>query len=241
MIKILLLVFCCVLMASSAFSWAETLYDTVEVKWSNGNLKEYYTRYWFTGNENGFWPDGQYSSFYENGQLQEQGNYIRNIKNGVWIKWDAKGNRIEELNYFNGKKTGTYIKRHPECTINIYGYYKDDYKNGYWIFQQHTYDDYNPQLKIDSVLYYQNDTLLVVLEGYQGEWLHENPEFYNSDYDIWIEWKRHNGMDYLSNYLWFEIGKKTGSKKSGQWIKHSPNGEIIEINYYKNGELITIE
>jgi len=239
--KILVVVFCYSLIASSACATDEVLYDTVDVRWPNGNSKEYYTRCRHTGFEDDFHPHGQYSAFYESGPLREQGNYQWNIKTGAWMKWDENGNRSEDLNYFNGAKTGLYIEWHVDKSIKTFGYYNNNEKNGLWIHRKLGGDLNHPEMSIDSVKYYHNDTLLVVLEGNQGKWLHPSYTFYNSEYDLWIKWKRRTGANSLVNYSYFFIGKKVDGKKQGKWIKRAANGEIIEIVYYKNGSPMRID
>lgn len=239
--KFLLSIICLTLLSSSASAYFEVLYDTVEVKWPNGNIKEYYTRYWFTANEKGFQPHGLYSTYYENGQLNEQGHYQWNVKIGTWTRWDENGNRLEDIDYFDGLKSGQYVEWYADNTFKIFGYYNNDRKNGLWVYHKPAIDLNNPDLYIDSVLFYRNDTLMVALEGNQGEWRHPNPWYYNGDYDLWIEWKRHNAIDILTNYEYFYIGKKADGIKYGQWIKLAPNAEIISIDYFKDGEMVKVE
>jgi hypothetical protein len=248
---VIFLILLFVLISSTAFAWFETLYDTVEVRWGNGNLKEYYTRAWFTGNDDGFHPNGQYRSWYENGQLKENGFYRWNRKIGTWIKWDEKGNRQEEISYIDGgydsKRgdystiNGQYIEWYPNNTVKTIGHYRDDLKCGLWINKIASDDPNNPNLLIESVDYCFRDTLLVNLEGKQGEWLNDTTVFYNAAMDLWVEWKRNNYGDWLGVYTDFYVGKKIDGKKNGKWLHLDSRGEIVDINIYKDDQEVVIK
>lgn len=58
------------------------------------------------GGASGDLLNGQYSSFYKNNQLEEQGSYKRGLKNGKWTTWNQEGRIIAISKYRNGKKTG---------------------------------------------------------------------------------------------------------------------------------------
>jgi antitoxin component YwqK of YwqJK toxin-antitoxin module len=249
--SILLLFLLLFLFVSSAFCWDETKYDTVIVRWENGNLKEYYTRAWHTGNEAGFKPHGQYKSWYENGQLKENGCYRWNRKIGTWIDWDENGNRMKEVSYIDGGYdprrgeystiNGQYIEWYPDNTVKTIGYYQDGLKCGLWINKIEGDDLNNPDLLMNSVDYYYRDTLLVKLEGKQGDGLNDSPVYYNADMDQWIEWKRRNTSNWLANYLDFYVGKKIEGKKNGKWLHLDSRGEIVDINIYKDDQEVIVK
>jgi antitoxin component YwqK of YwqJK toxin-antitoxin module len=240
-----------ILISSTAFAWWETRYDTVEVRWGNGNLKEYYTRAWFTGHEDGYKPHGQYKSWYENGQLKEDGCYRWNRKIGTWIKWDENGSRQEEISYCDGGYdpmrgnfstiNGQYIEWYPGNIIKTIGYFKNDLKYGLWINKIASDDPNNPDLLIKSVDYYYKDTLLVKLEGHQGERLNDTAVFYNAEMDLWTEWKRNNYADWLGVYTDFYIGKKIDGKKNGKWLHLDSCGETVDMVFYRDDREVLIK
>ncbi|MCX6830134.1 MAG: hypothetical protein NT002_12790 [candidate division Zixibacteria bacterium] len=243
--------FLIVLSSSTVFAWEATKYDTVEVRWENGNLREYYTRACFEGYGDTFQPHGQYKSWFENGQLKENGTYRWNRRIGTWIKWDENGNRREETTYidnaielpdnFYSALNGQYIEWYPDNTVKTIGYYKYNSKYGLWIIKRQGDDRNNPNLMIDSVDYYYRDTLLVRLEKRDGEWLHSTNEYYNAEMDLWIEWKRTHNNDWLRYYTDFYIGRKVNDKRDGKWLHLDPRGEIVDVMIYRDGQEVSIK
>ncbi len=224
--------------SQSVCAWWETKYDTVETYWDNGNLKEYYTRAWFTGNESGLKPHGQYNSWYESGNLKEQGKYEWNKRIGVWIKRYDNNYRMEETYYIDDLMHGPYQQWHTNNTLKTLGHYKDGKKHGLWVLHKSGTDMSNTNLLIDSIYFCYEDHHLVALEKMNGWPIYDNKVYYNEKLDIWVEWERTNSWDWLENYKWFDIGKKENNKKVGRWERLNHRGEIIDIKYYKDGVLI---
>ena len=229
------------LIADISVAWDETLYDTVETKWSNGNQKEFITRYWFTGNEKGYQPHGQYSTWYENGRLKEESYFDRNNGIGTSLSWSKEGGRTEEVVLVNGKRHGMYIQWHPDRNIKTMGHYKHGQKHGLWTYRRPGGDMNNFLCYIDSVQFYCEGILAVELERPCGNKIHQENSYYNDELQMWIEWKKHNSIDWMNNYLWFDLGHKIDDRKDGKWTRLNHHGEILEINYFRNGELVQFE
>ena len=73
---------------------------------------------------------GKYIEWYDNGNIQEEGEYKNGKKEGKWTWWWADGNKKEEGEYKNGEDNGKWT-----------GWYDDDnkmyereYKDGKWIW-----------------------------------------------------------------------------------------------------------
>lgn len=58
------------------------------------------------GGASGDLLNGEYSSYYKNNQLEEQGQYKRGLKHGIWIKWNEDGKMISRCKFKNGQKSG---------------------------------------------------------------------------------------------------------------------------------------
>jgi len=227
--------------ANAAMAWFDTRYDTLETKWPNGNQKEFVTRYWFMGNDHGFQPHGQYSTWYESGQLQEDVYYYENTKTGAWIKWFEGGGRSEEAVLVNGKRHGQFIEWHSDRNIKVLGHYKEGKKHGLWTYRRSGSDMNSWYMYTDSTRFYYEDQLAVALEGPQGEGIHTTTSYFNNELGMWIEWDHRCNTDWMECYRWFEIGKKIDGMKSGKWIKMNRRGEILDIFYYKEGEIIGLK
>ena len=48
--------------------------------------------------------EGIYKSYYKNGQLWEEVNYINDIENGIYNSYHENGQLRDKINYINGKK-----------------------------------------------------------------------------------------------------------------------------------------
>ncbi len=46
--------------------------------------------------------NGKWKFWHENGQLKEEGQYVKHKKNGLWSQWDEKGNEIKRTYFENG-------------------------------------------------------------------------------------------------------------------------------------------
>jgi len=74
-----------------------------------------------------------YVLFHENGQIAELGLIRNSMAEGVWKKWDKKGNLLERIKYKNGKKTGRLIIRDKEGKLISKGRYDSNgNKTGTW-------------------------------------------------------------------------------------------------------------
>jgi|GEM_PF-5705193 len=60
------------------------------------------------GSYSDFWgtKNGPFTSFYENGQKQQEVNYINNEMDGKFMSWYADGEKQEEVNYIANQKNG---------------------------------------------------------------------------------------------------------------------------------------
>jgi antitoxin component YwqK of YwqJK toxin-antitoxin module len=46
--------------------------------------------------------EGKWTLYYENGQINAEGNYVGGKKDGVWTWYDVKGHKTDEQTYQNG-------------------------------------------------------------------------------------------------------------------------------------------
>ncbi|AHA46018.1 hypothetical protein ISTM_120 [Insectomime virus] len=61
------------------------------------------------------------------GVLREKAFYEKGLLNGPFIKWDEKGNVLEECQYVDGRKNGTMIQYNPsKNTVHLL----ENYRNG---------------------------------------------------------------------------------------------------------------
>jgi antitoxin component YwqK of YwqJK toxin-antitoxin module len=222
----------CIMISGSASAWWEIKYDTTETFWPSGNLKERWTSSWDTGNERGFINNGQYSSWYPNGQLHQQGDYLNGNKHFTWTEWYEDGQRSEETSYRHGEKYGRNVAWHPNHDIKYIAHYKYEALHGLYISRKMPYDPNNPDLFIIDKKFYQHGQLIMIYYD-NGQWRHSAGPYYNEDVNLWIET--------VKDYSRISVGNKIGDNKNGRWITWSAEGEMKKVEFYENGELLEIE
>lgn len=77
--------------------------------------------------------DGARISFYKNGQIKREGNYISGLYNGTWKVYDEKGNQTMELEYKNDSLYGNFISWHETGVICEKGEYCNNIRKGEWV------------------------------------------------------------------------------------------------------------
>lgn len=237
-------------MSTVGNSWDSTVLDTVEVYHSNGLLKEQYQTLFWGGREE-LYKYGFYSSFYENGQKEWEGMYgggLGNEKVGAWVRWDSLGYLLTETSYDRGFKNGADIEWNPDGTYRKLVYYKNDTLHGLctWakkgVIVNQVFN--NPNLSLDSQMYYLNGRILVTL--CRSDWPSsvqptEGPDmpFYNSELDLWHESKNLYGWyNSVNRDVIVSVGRKIEGKKDGMWLQYNRSGNVISAEYYNLGELI---
>ena len=83
--------------------------------------------------------EGIYKSYWYNGQLCIEVNYIDGLRNGIYKLYHFNGQLWEEVNYISGKENGIYKSYHENGQLGnevnyiggkINGIYKSYYNNG---------------------------------------------------------------------------------------------------------------
>ena len=74
-----------------------------------------------------------YSKYYRSNQLAEKGAFNYGLKNDLWTSWFENGLVNEQYNWKNGHKQGDYILNDEDGILVTKGYYKNNLKHGVWI------------------------------------------------------------------------------------------------------------
>ena len=69
---------------------------------------------------------------YASGMKVQEGNYLNNVKNGIWTSWYQNGSKKEEAEYVDGIKHGKWSSWHENHRKNSIGWYIGDLKSGLW-------------------------------------------------------------------------------------------------------------
>jgi hypothetical protein len=85
---------------------------------------------------------GKFQSFYPNGKMEYEGDYIIGVKNGVWQKWNNEGSKIDSTIYVNDIRiayaTYTFFKLDKKPSWLSSYQFTDSLKN---TFYQRTFAD----------------------------------------------------------------------------------------------------
>lgn len=82
---------------------------------------------------NGNWVlDGRWTSWHENGQVQEQGWYENHRETGGWQWWDENGQRIAVGTFFAGQREGTWTFWYSNGVRQVDAQYADGKGSGFW-------------------------------------------------------------------------------------------------------------
>ena len=93
--------------------------------------------------------DGLFQSFYTNNKIENEGNFLNGVKDGIWEKWDSDGHMIDSSVYENGKIKYTKI-----------------YNNGSPVVIKDKEYDSSRIIKKENTLS-ENDTITAV---FRGDW-----------------------------------------------------------------------
>ena len=73
---------------------------------------------------------GEFTSFYDNGQIKERGNYVNGKKHGEFTSYYDSGQVEERENFVDGKKHGKYAWYYNNGMVKGQGHFVDGKKHG---------------------------------------------------------------------------------------------------------------
>lgn len=80
---------------------------------------------------------------YPGGQTKMKGEVLQGKRHGLWTTWRQNGMKWSESTYNLGVLEGKTVSYHENGQVNYIGYYKNDKKDGKWIF----FDEEGAQIK----------------------------------------------------------------------------------------------
>jgi len=78
------------------------------------------------------------TTYYENKQIQIDGEYKDGKRNGLWVSWYMNGKKWSEGSYKNGKSEGRRVTYFENGKVRYEGMYKNDQRTGVWRFYDET-------------------------------------------------------------------------------------------------------
>lgn len=96
---------------------------------------------------------GVVESYYQNGQVAEQTNWIDNRKHGPWLIFFDDGGQRLRGSYVEGSREGKYETFYSDSTLELSGFYRNNVADGEWTL-------YNEDGSLNFVFKYQDGELL---------------------------------------------------------------------------------
>lgn len=153
--------------------------------------------------------EGEYISYYPNGELHSKGFNKNNLREGVWSIWYYSGKLGNKLNYKQNKLDGLFITYYENGQIMFIGNYKEDAQIGLW-------KEYYEKGNLKSEGNYCEDIAPVFLN-------------YDNIDSLIIEYPNLIDDKIFLNY--------TLDFKSGKWCYYNEEGKIIREEFYQKGKL----
>jgi uncharacterized protein len=190
-------------------------------------------------------PVSVWKSYYVDGVLKSVGIRKNGFLDSTWCFYNEKGIIKEEINYFEGKKSGYYItyKSHSWCDTLVYIYSKDLYvdnkKNGNSeVYFEDGKTKISIQYKDGQKFGFQreydiNGNLIEVIEYRNGVEIDRDIINRYSDslrVGIWKSFYENGNLKVEENYI---EGKLNGLRK-----EYNKSGELIKTYRYQNGVLV---
>ena len=72
--------------------------------------------------------------YYQNGEMQFEGEYKDGQKDGLWVSWFENGEKWSEANFLGGISEGRETVWYKSGVKNYEGYYLDGKLDGKWTF-----------------------------------------------------------------------------------------------------------
>lgn len=214
---------------NSAFKRHIEYYHDGQIK-EEGFYNKHLPNYFGTGDA----KEGEWKTYYKNGQIKSKGRYVNDVWDGKWVYWSENGTIIKEETWrdkdiWDGE-AGVSYKAMPGFGFNTPGnkYSKGMKKNGkkigLWTFWSRDGEkSWKCEFKDDKPW-----------NGTYRETYHTAEKLSEGDYKegkkvgVWKNWYGHGELSSSGKYL--------KGKKEGTWTYFSENGVESWTLEYKNGE-----
>ncbi|HFA49130.1 MAG TPA: hypothetical protein ENJ95_08940, partial [Bacteroidetes bacterium] len=243
------------------------LYETIYSKSKNGETLKHVVTYFdeinksaeyteaYTGIKRmaSMWVNsykqGQYKSYYENGQLKEEGEYYRGAKIGNWGFYNEDGDKKEERFFeFPDTSLAPFMLFHDGGQPKVMGTLLDGKRDGRWF----TFDNGGKILTMETYKAGKLDGLVI------RRWYNSNKtikeEKYKNGIKQGLERSFQKDGKTVSGFVKYINGKKEGEEKkyfadgslqlscsyingelNGEYIEYSSPGKLRRKGHYSNG------
>jgi len=183
-------------------------------------------------------PDGYWKSYYRNGNLKAEGNRKEFQLDGPWIFYDREGIPSSEITYSEGKKDGP-SKLFKDGYLFKIDIYKQDVQEG---ISRFFYPDSSLQKEIPFIegkkeglgYEYAKDGRILTLLVYKNNSLLRKQNINRFDQQ---NQKQGLWMSFHNNRQKRQEGPYLNDLKNGYWKYYKPDGNLIRVEKWVNGEL----
>lgn len=127
--------------------------------------------------------DGAAVSWHKNGVVSSTGTFTHDLEQGVFERWDERGQLYERTMYVDGNKEGLYEKWHGNGLLQTQGQYVHGRKDGVW-----------RQWHVNGVLAVQETYVNGLRQGQANSWhrsgnlAYEGMYVNNRETGLWLRW-----------------------------------------------------
>ena len=175
--------------------------------------------------------DGKWVQWYDNGQVEVQGEYYRGKKHGEWSLWYNNGKAKEQGTFSFGKVDSLYKYWFDNGHLKEEQRYKKGSAHGRW------------------TKWYKEDPTLKYVEN--GNWQYKDGVYKDENNELWSWWWYLNDNKEEEGYYidgnkegawvsWFETGVKSSegafseNERDGLWLYYNEDGAVTQELTYSN-------
>ena len=163
----------------------------------------------------------EWKYFYEDGSIQQKGNYVKNKPHGTWEWWYKSGQKRRMEDYENGKEKGFVFEYDTTGKVIVKGEYFYGLREGVWKYEINDYREKGSYIGGMKTGKWKKTYTTTKKDKFKGEYLNDIPI------------GKH--VYYYSNGQIKTEGKYKDGEKDGEWIYYNELGDIVITYLYKDG------
>ena len=167
--------------------------------------------------------EGEYKTWYDNGQIESLGMYVTGRKDGRWSEWYINGIPRLINYYWIGKLDGVYLLFYQNGYLNVYA----EYKNGLLSGSSAAFSNIGQIISWTQYMRgMRNGLSLNWYESSNGQYNIQSYITYsdnekNGCYKVW----HRNGEKFINGFY-------SKDSKYGRWISFFPNRKLMSVEQY---------
>jgi len=167
--------------------------------------------------------EGDYQSFYPEGEIKENSKFINGRKEGLSINFTRDGTKKSEVNYKNDTLNGLYTEYSRSGSVLTKGTFINDKKNGIW-------EEYDQKGSLKTKVEYVDGSKHGKAIGYSKNGSPSTQGMFSVDLEIghWVIFNNQGQKKAEGNFI--------EGKKHGRWVDYNNNLQPIRNTFYDMGK-----